>query len=235
MPPIVVYILLMRYYPLFLNLEGRRCLVVGAGEVGCRKIRALLDCGAREVLVVDVSSASKAMEELSEAAGLRFEQREFAEKDIEGKTLVIAATSNQAVNRRVQELCERNNILCNVADQPELSSFIVPATVRQGDLNIAVSTSGNSPALAKHIRKKLQDEFGREYAQLSTLMGRLRPLTLDMQLSTAENSTIFRELIQSDLLHAFADSDVDRVRTILKKILPSSLHDNITELLDGLV
>jgi len=148
----------MRYYPMFVSLEGRACLVVGAGQVGLRKIETLADCGAASVLVVDKNPPDEALGQLLARPGLRsrlcFVQRDFEEADLDGMFLAIASTSSPAVNQRISELCRERGVLCNIVDQPEACSFIVPALVRRGDLTLAISTGGQSPALAKRIRKE---------------------------------------------------------------------------------
>lgn len=151
----------MRYYPMFVSLEGRACLVVGAGQVGLRKILSLAECGAKRVLVLERREPDDALRELAARPGIRVERRDFAESDLDGMFLAIAATSNAGANQRIAALCRARGVLCNVIDAPEDGSFIVPSSVVRGDLAIAISTGGHSPALTKRIRKDLQDRFGR--------------------------------------------------------------------------
>ncbi len=161
--------------------------------------------------------------------------REFLDSDLDGKFLVIACTSSENVNLRISQLCDERGILCNIADLPEACSFIVPATVKRGDLTLAISTAGQSPAMTKRIRRELQDYFGDEYAVLLTVMGRIRPLMLELGLETKKNTAVFRALVNSDLLSAIKEQKLDVCREILKDSLPQPLHANISELLDGLV
>lgn len=227
----------MRYYPLFVSLEGRSCLVVGAGQVGLRKIETLADCQAASILILDRQAPDQALAQLLERPGLhsslRFEQRDFQDSDLDGVFLAIAATSNAAVNQRISELCRARGVLCNIVDQPEKCTFIVPATVQRGELTLAVSTGGSSPALAKRIRKDLQEAYGREYALFLELMGRLRPLILALGQDTAANTEIFRALVGSRLLKALKDDDAALARAELSAHLPPQLHDQITEILHG--
>ena len=225
----------MRYYPIFVNLENKSCLVVGAGSVGKRKIKSLLDFGAGRVTVVDTRRPDPGFEHVLDRDNVTFLCREFQDHDLDGQFLVIACTSSEKVNKRVAELCEQRDILCNIADMPEQCSFIVPATITRGDLTVAVSTGGQSPAMAKRIRRDLQESFGEEYASLLTVMGRIRPLMLDLGLETQENTEVFRSLVNSDLLAAIKAQDLDAATEILKESLPEPLHANIPELLDGLV
>jgi len=231
----------MRYYPMFLSLVGRACLVVGAGQVGLRKIETLADCGAASVLVVDQNPPDGPLSALLARPGLapvlRFEQRGFRDADLDGVFLAIASTSSPAVNQRISDLCRERGVLCNIVDQPEACSFIVPASVRRGDLTLAVSTGGQSPALAKRIRKDLQEAYGQEYALFLDLMGRLRPLVLALGLETGANSAIFRSLVGSRLLEALKLGDAALAQAELAAHLPPELspqlHEMITEILHG--
>jgi len=225
----------MRYYPVFLNLESKRCLVVGAGGVGKRKIVSLLDSGAALVTVIDTREPDSAMESILTRDNVEFFCRNFNDDDVDGKFLVIACTSSKHLNDRISRLCADSEILCNIADQPEAGNFIVPSTVKRGDLTLAVSTSGKSPAMTKRIRLNLQELFGEEYAGVLTVMGRLRPLLLDLGLETGENTAVFRALANSDLLSVVKVGNLDACEEILKESLPEPLHANIPELLDGLV
>lgn len=225
----------MRYYPIFVNLEEKNCLVVGAGEVGIRKIQSLVDSGAGHVTIIETRPASPEMALLLALKNVDFKCREFAETDLDGKFLVIACTSNEGVNQHISDLCALRGILCNIVDQPEKCSFIVPATVKRGDLTVAISTGGQSPAMAKRIRRELQENFGDEYAHLLTLMGGIRPLLLGLELETKDNTAVFRMLVNSEILAALKKRDLDAVVEILKESLPEPLHANIPELIDGLV
>lgn len=225
----------MRYYPIYVNLEKKACLVVGAGEVGKRKILSLIDAGAGHVTILDTRPLDADMEPVVSRDNVVFEQREFKDEDLDGKFLVIACTSSEDVNWRISNLCAERDLLCNIVDQPEKCSFIVPATVKRGDLTVAISTSGQSPAMAKRIRKELQNSFGDEYASLLTAMGRIRPLLLDLGKPTPENTAIFRGLVNSGLLESMKQRNLDGATEILKETLPQQLHVNIPEFLDGLV
>ncbi|QGY41189.1 bifunctional precorrin-2 dehydrogenase/sirohydrochlorin ferrochelatase [Pseudodesulfovibrio cashew] len=225
----------MRYYPIFVNLENKHCLVVGAGEVGKRKIQSLVDAGAGSVTIIDTRPADPEMDGVLALDNVTFEGREFRDLDLDGKFLVIACTSSEEVNWRISTLCAERGILCNIVDQPEKCSFIVPATVKRGDLTVAISTAGQSPAMAKRIRRELQENFGDEYAVLLSLMGKVRALMLSLGLETKANTAVFRSLVNSGLLEAIRMHNLDAAEEILKESLPQPLYANIPELLDGLV
>ncbi len=224
----------MRYYPLFVYLSGKRCLVVGAGEVGRREIETPINPRAENPPLLALAEPVDQLKRVLDRPGVVFERREFRESDLDGRFLVIASTASEEVNWRISRLCHQRGILCNVVDQPEKCSFIVPAMFSRGDLTLAVSTGGASPALAKKIRKSLDEYFGSEYGAFLVLMGRLRPMVLELKLPTQENSRMFRELVASELLDALGADDLDLAGDILARHLPEPLHGRIPELLHGL-
>ena len=130
----------MRYYPVNLDIQNRKCLVVGGGDVGTRKVMTLLDCGAK-VIVVSPEVTEK-IEEVSNKGLIKLERRGFKPSDLDKMFLVIGATDNPELNRRIHTGAERLGMLCNIADRPEVCNFILPAIVNRGDLIIAISTSG---------------------------------------------------------------------------------------------
>lgn len=158
-------------YPVFLNLTGRPVLVVGGGRIAARKAERLLACGARVTVVAPTLSP-----EIEALAGpaLSIQCREYRDTDLEGQWLVIAATDQAAVNQAVFDAAGRAGIFCNAVDQPDRCSFQVPALVQQGLLQIAISTDGASPALARQIRQDLEHQFGPAYAELLEILRDLR-------------------------------------------------------------
>jgi precorrin-2 dehydrogenase/sirohydrochlorin ferrochelatase len=157
------------YFPAFLDLRGRRCLVVGGGEIGERKARALLECGA-EVSVVS-PALTPGLAALATAGAVHWRPRAFRKADARGCTLVIAASGVTAVDTAAAAEARRRGALVNVVDRPAHCDFIFPSVLRRGDLQIAVSTGGRSPALAREIRKRLEPQFGPEYASLVDRVG----------------------------------------------------------------
>jgi precorrin-2 dehydrogenase/sirohydrochlorin ferrochelatase len=152
----------MSLFPMFLKLEGRRCLVVGAGSVGQPKIRSLLV--ARAQVRVIAPKAIEAVKGWARAGVIQWEAREFQISDLDGVFLVVAATASRDVNEAIFREARRRNILCNVVDDPEHCDFYYPAVVRRGDLQFAISTGGHSPALAQRLRQELEAQFAPEYA-----------------------------------------------------------------------
>ena len=225
----------MRYYPLFLDLADTSVLVVGAGEVGLRKAAVLLRATpARLDLLDPFMDEVKTLSRLGTHPLLRLHRRAFTPADIAGRSLVFAATDKREVNALVSSLCREKNILCNVADAPGEGNFIVPSLINADGLTIAVSTGGQSPALAKKLRRELEAWVEKRYSPLLFLLGRLRPLLLALDLPTNENSSIFRRLVNSPLADLLQDNDYGSARDLLAGILPEPLRHRMGELLDGL-
>ena len=160
------------YYPVFVNLQGKRCLVVGGGEVAARKVQGLLEAEARVVVVSP--QLSKLLAELTAQGLIGYWARPFRTSDVLGCALVIGATDQPEVNTAVFKAARTHHIWVNIVDTPDACDFIAPAIVRRGDLQIAISTGGQSPTLAKRIRMQLEELYGSEYARLLETLGRER-------------------------------------------------------------
>src|SRR5437762_12607673 len=158
--------------PMFLKLEGRPFLVVGAGTVAEGKINGLLLSGAAVRVVAPRANA--AVEEWARKGAIRWEAREFSPADLDGVFLVIVATSSTHVNEAVFHEAQRRNVLCNVVDDPQHCDFYYPAVVRRGQLQIAISTAGESPALAQKLRRELESQYGPEYEGWVEQLGKRR-------------------------------------------------------------
>jgi precorrin-2 dehydrogenase/sirohydrochlorin ferrochelatase len=161
-----------RLFPLFLKLEGRKCLVVGAGEIAESKVASLLGTGAE--LHVVAPQATRRINWWAQSARIRWHKRKFRPSDLTGCFLVVAATSSRVLHEQIFRLANRKNIICNVVDVPELCDFYYPAIVQRGALQIAVSTAGESPALAQRLRKQFEAEFGPEYEEWIKQLGEER-------------------------------------------------------------
>jgi precorrin-2 dehydrogenase/sirohydrochlorin ferrochelatase len=153
----------MTLFPAFLKIEGRRCLVVGAGPVAEGKIEGLLRAGA-DIRVV-APEATDRIRDWVRAGKLRWERRKFRPTDFAGAFVVVAATSSPALHAQIYKKARRRSVLCNVVDDPEHCDFYYGSVVRRGSLQIAISTGGHSPALAQRLRKQIEQEFGAEYEQ----------------------------------------------------------------------
>jgi precorrin-2 dehydrogenase / sirohydrochlorin ferrochelatase len=180
------------FYIACLRLTGRRCVVVGGGDVGLEKVEGLLACDGDVTLVAP--EAIPELQELADEGSIAWDRREYRPEDLEGTFIVIAATSDTDVNIRVFEDAERRAMLVNVVDVPPLCNFILPAIIRTGPLAIAISTAGASPALAKRIRNEIADEYGEPYARLAILLNDVRGWAKGM-LPTYQDRKVFFESI----------------------------------------
>ncbi|MDQ3587341.1 MAG: bifunctional precorrin-2 dehydrogenase/sirohydrochlorin ferrochelatase [Actinomycetota bacterium] len=161
------------FYIACLKLTGRRCVVVGGGDIGLEKVEGLLACDGEVTLISP--EAVKPLHELAREGSVTWERREYAgPEDLEGTFMAIAATGDTDLNIRVYEDAEQRAMLVNVVDVPPLCNFILPAIVRTGPLAIAISTAGASPALAKRIKAEIADEYGEPYARLAELLNQVR-------------------------------------------------------------
>jgi precorrin-2 dehydrogenase/sirohydrochlorin ferrochelatase len=207
----------MRYYPIYLDVQNRHCLVVGGGSVGARKISTLLDCGA-SVTVVSPRISAK-LNELAKKTTLIIKKRPFQFSDLKDKFLVIGATDNQELNQQIHAEAERLGILCNIADRPEACNFILPSIVKKGDLVIAISTSGSSPAFAKKLRKDFEKQFGNEYAAFLELMGAIRKKLLAKNHKPEVHKPLFEQLINRGLVEMIKDRRNKDINLLLHEIL----------------
>ncbi len=160
------------FYIACLKLEGRKCLVVGGGDIGLEKVEGLLACNGEVTLVAP--DAIDTLRDLAAEGSIHWERRAYEPSDLEGTFMVIAATNDTDVNIGIYEDAEKRAMLANVVDVPPLCNFILPAIVRTGPLAIAISTAGASPALAKRIRNQIAEEYGEPYAKLAVMLNEVR-------------------------------------------------------------
>jgi precorrin-2 dehydrogenase len=192
----------MSLFPLFLKLEGRRCLVVGGGSVAQSKIRGLLDSGANVRVIAPQANATVA--EWASAGEIVWEVRSFEAADLDGTILVIAATSSSDVNETIFREAQRRNVLCNAVDDPRHCDFYYGAVVRRGQLQVAISTEGQSPALAQRIRCELEAQFGPEYAGWVEELGEIREKLFASGIDAESRRQLLHELASRD---AFAERE----------------------------
>ena len=205
-------------YPIVLNLFGRRALVVGGGEVALRKARALADAGA-EVRVV----APKLLPAFAEDGRFECLAARYEKQHLEGALVAVAATDDEAVNRRVAEDARAAGVLVNVVDRPELCDFIVPAQVRRGGLVVAVSTGGAAPSLARRLRERLEKEFGPEYATYLAVLREVREDLKKRNIPADLRRCIFERLAEDDIVAA-ARGGADTLRQAVAKVVAGLLR-----------
>ena len=187
-------------FPMFVKLEGRQCLVVGAGSVGESKIDGLLETGARIRVVALEASAN--VREWARTGRIELEVRAFTPADLDGVFLAVVATSSRILNERIYDEAQRRGVLCNVVDVPDLCDFFYPSVVRRGDLQIAVSTAGQSPSLAQKIRQQLEKQFGPAYAAWVAELGETRRLILGSELDKERKLELLHSLASREAVEA---------------------------------
>jgi precorrin-2 dehydrogenase/sirohydrochlorin ferrochelatase len=206
---------LISYYPAFLKLEGKKCVVIGGGKVAERKIRSLLEANAIVFLISP--DATPFLAKLAEEEKITWIKDTFKPDYLEGAWLVFACTNQREVQREVFQACEERKIFCNVVDQPDVSSFIVPSVVKRGALTLAISTSGASPAVSRRLRERLERLFGEEYASYLELMRRIRESILSKGLPQEEKERKLQVLALAPLDIYLKNKDYTLIKSILEK------------------
>lgn len=203
------------FYVACLRLAGRKCLVVGGGEVGLEKVEGLLACDAAVTLIAP--EAIEPLRELAAEGSIKWLAREWQPSDLDGAFLVIAATDDSDVNIRIFEEAERRAMLVNVVDVPPLCNFILPAIVRQGPLAIAISTQGASPALAKRIRDEVAARYGEPYARLAVLLNEVRGWAKRTLPTYQDRKEFFESIVNGDPdpIELLARGDEQAVRELI--------------------
>jgi precorrin-2 dehydrogenase/sirohydrochlorin ferrochelatase len=207
---------LLRYYPLFLDISRRLCVVVGGGNVAERKVGRLLACGAQVKVIGRL--LTPALEALKEEGRIVHHEADYEEGLIRGAFLVIGATDNMAINGQIADDARDLGILVNIVDDPTRCDFIVPSVLEQGNLTIAVSTGGSSPALARKLRADLEAVYGPEYAILLRIMGDLREKVIVSEASPAENRERFEALVSSNILDLIRASRWEDVNLLIMQL-----------------
>jgi precorrin-2 dehydrogenase/sirohydrochlorin ferrochelatase len=221
----------MKTYPIFARLTGKPCLVVGGGAVGERKVRDLKEAGARVTVVS--RGLTPGLAEMAGQGEIRHLQGDFHPTHLEGMALVFGATDDPAVNGEVSAAAQARGLWVNIADAPELCTFIVPAQVRRGDLTLAISTGGASPALARKLRQELEQHFGPEYGPYLTLLRAVRERLLALRRGHPDNAALFQRLVESPLHEALARGDRQETARMLKEILGPILNpETLTNLVE---
>lgn len=197
----------MAHYPVNLDLEDKRCLVVGGGEVAERKVEMLLDFGGRVVVIAP--ELTPRLESLAADSSVEHVACTYRPGMLKGAFLVIAATDEPEVNHAVAEEARHLGILVNVVDDPDFCSFFVPAVVRRGDLVIAVSTSGRSPSLARRLRERLEEELTPAYGDLADLLGELRDEVKAKYSDPADRTDAYCRILDSETLSLLSEGKRD--------------------------
>ena len=204
------------FYIACLRLSGRRCVVVGGGEVGLEKVEGLLACDGDVTLVAP--DAVPELQALADEGSIRWERREYRAEDLEGALIAIAATSDTDINIRVFDDAERRAMLVNVVDVPPLCNFILPAIVRTGPLAVAISTAGASPALAKRMKREIGELFGEPYATLAVLLNDARGWAKATLPTYQDRKEFFESIVggEPDPIELLRSGDAEGVRDLIE-------------------
>ena len=205
------------FFPVYLDIRGKRVLVVGGGMIAQRKITSLLECGA--VVFVVSRELTPLVNQYREEGRIKIIGREYEKYLLDNIFMVIAATDDTQLNHQISQDSTARGLLINAVDQPEDCNFIFPSVLKRGDLVLSISTSGKSPALARKIRERLEHEFGNEYARLLNIMGGIRKEVLSWGLPQSKNSLLFKELIDGPLPEAIRVENWDWAAEIIKTTL----------------
>ncbi|MBE9547222.1 MAG: bifunctional precorrin-2 dehydrogenase/sirohydrochlorin ferrochelatase [Proteobacteria bacterium] len=203
----------MKYYPICLDISNRRCVVIGGGDVAERKVMRLLECGAD--VVVAGKKLNQKLEAMKNDGKIGHIAADYGEEYIRDAFMVIGATDSDDVNERIYRDAGKMGILVNIVDDPARCDFILPSLFQQGDLQIAVSTGGKSPALAKRLREEMEERYGPEYKTLLDIMGAVREKVIARGHPPEENRRLFESLINSEILQYIREKNWKKVRKVI--------------------
>ncbi|GAB4344915.1 MAG: bifunctional precorrin-2 dehydrogenase/sirohydrochlorin ferrochelatase [Desulfobulbaceae bacterium] len=215
-------------YPVLLDISGRLCVVIGGGEVAERKVKGLLAAEATVRVVSPEITGELAL--LARQGMIEWRRKTYTDDDLDGAILVFAATSDREVQEMIVRRANANGQLLNVADDPASCTFQVPATHRQGDLTMTVSTGGTSPAVAAMIRRQLEEAYGAEYDFLLRLMAMVREMTAaeGEDTSQEERKKIYKKILHNDIIQWIRTGRIDRLREHLRDVLGSEMELDAT-------
>lgn len=206
-----------RYYTLCLDIEGKPCVVTGGGDVSRRKAAALSDAGAAVTVVAP--EVDPVLDYMASQGEIQWKKKEFEPADLEGAYLAVAATNQRETNKRIGDLCRDKGILCNIVDEPDEGSYIVPTTIERGPLTIAIGTSGISPMLASSIRQELEMAYGDEFGDFLEMMAPLREAVLNEFPSQQKRAKIFEKMVSSRAVSMLRSGMAEQARKELEAIV----------------
>jgi precorrin-2 dehydrogenase/sirohydrochlorin ferrochelatase len=213
-------------YPIFLKMEGRRAVVIGAGTVALRKVQVLLETGAHLIVIAErIDPAIEVLCRKNENAQLI--KSPYSREYLAGATLAIAATNNHQLNKQIYRDCQNVNVLCNVVDAPDLCDFFAPAVLQRGDLQIAISTNGICPSYSAHIRKKLEEIFTDKHALFLAELECLRAKVIGEVPEEADRKALMGKLTDDDSLHIFMTNGADEWRRYANELITKKQPDEM--------
>lgn len=208
-------------YPIFLKLNGRRVIIIGSGAVAARKAQSLLAAGAKLLIVAE--HIQDKLTYLCQNQDAKLIESAYSTDYLAGAFLVIAATEDYQLNKQIYEDCRQSQILCNVVDVPELCDFFVPAVVRCGDLQIAISTDGRCPAYAALLRKKIEKNFTDKHGEFLIELDLIRKRIIANVSDTAERKVLLEKLVEDKSFDFFVQRGSAQWRTFAEKIIKSKI------------
>lgn len=203
----------LKYYPVFWDIAGKKCVVIGGGDVAARKVARLLHCGAAVHVVSPLLVPELA--DLKKQGHIGHVACDYANEHLSGAALVIGATDDEEINASISRDAKARGIPVNIVDDPQKCDFILPSLVERGDLTIACGTGGNSPALARRLREELEAAYGEEYAALLDILGQLRGR---MEKNAGRGRTWFDQLMAAGLLESLRQKDADAAKKIVREV-----------------
>ena len=206
-------------FPVFLSLSGKKCLVVGGGQVAERKVADLFDCEAN--IKVVSPEAEKNIQLWSNQGLISWQAREIQDNDLDDIFIVFVATNDRHINRKVADKCRQRGIMVNAVDDPPNCDFYVPAVVRRNSLVLAISTEGKSPMLARKLRERLEGIFGEEYGELVDFLGEQRDFIKQTVPDIEARKKVFQALVESDILDLLKAGEKERVKERMEDVCPS--------------
>jgi len=209
-----------RFYPVALNLHRRLCVVVGGGPIAEQKVVGLLDAGARVVVIAPVLTTR--LDDLETQGAIRVMRRSYRRGDLRGAFLAIAAGETRGANPEIWDEAERERVILNAVDDMPHCHFIAPAIVRRGDLTVAVSTAGKSPALGVRLRDRIGALVGQEYAAFLDLLGSLREEVAAREPDLARRARLWYRLVDSDVMAYLKRGDAGGARRRVTALLESA-------------
>lgn len=207
----------MRYYPVFLDIRNRPCLVVGGGSVAARKAASLIAAGARVTVIAE--RPGKAVRELARGGSVTLKRKAYGPGDAKGYFILIAATDSAQTNRAAASEARAGKALVNVVDDPAECGFIVPSIIDRGALMVAISTSGQSPALARGLREELERHIGGEYETFLAILAAARKKLLKTRASRDKKERIIKDLVKSPLPRLIREGRAREINALLKAVL----------------
>lgn len=203
----------MSYFPLFMELKDRNCLVVGGGRVAWRKVKVLMDFGARVSVV-----APEIIPEIGELGLVQLLEREFLDDDVQGRILVVAATDDETLNQRISRLCQERGIPVNVVDQPQDCSFIFPAYVKRGEVVAAFSSGGQSPVMTQYLKAQIRPVMTEELGELAACLGSIRDMVHSSVRTETARKHLYEELLQLGLQKG-ENPETEEIWNVMKKYM----------------